>query len=116
MGSSAGTIRAVPDTVKKVPGLAPVLFFSTFFYWKGPDFRAPGAPWALPPSGKILGSLRALGALINKNAFSYGRGPNSGPVMSHLKITKYTEKNEVFRAFKPKHSFTFFGQLEKNLR
>ena len=24
--SSAGTIRAVPDTVKKVPGLAPVLF------------------------------------------------------------------------------------------
>ena len=25
MGSSAGTIRAVPDTVKKVPGLAPVL-------------------------------------------------------------------------------------------
>ena len=26
LGSSAGTIRAVPDTVKKVPGLAPVLF------------------------------------------------------------------------------------------
>ena len=24
--TSAGTIRAVPDTVKKVPGLAPVLF------------------------------------------------------------------------------------------
>ena len=27
LGASAGTIRAVPDTVKKVPGLAPVLFF-----------------------------------------------------------------------------------------
>ena len=66
---------------------------STFFYWKGPDFRAPGAPWALPPSGKILGALRAPGALINK----------------------YTEKTEVFRAFKPKHSFTFFGQLAINL-
>ena len=26
LGASAGTIRAVPDTVKKVPGLAPVLF------------------------------------------------------------------------------------------
>ena len=26
-GSSAGTIRAVPDTVQKVPGLAPVLIF-----------------------------------------------------------------------------------------
>ena len=25
--SSAGTIRAVPDTVRKVPGLAPVLIF-----------------------------------------------------------------------------------------
>ena len=25
---SAGTIRAVPDTVKKVPGLAPVLFLN----------------------------------------------------------------------------------------
>ena len=23
---------------------------STFFYWKGPDFRAPGAPWALTTS------------------------------------------------------------------
>ena len=27
LGASAGTIRAVPDTVKKVPGLAPVLFY-----------------------------------------------------------------------------------------
>ena len=26
VGASAGTIRAVPDTVLKVPGLAPVLF------------------------------------------------------------------------------------------
>ena len=52
-----------------------------FFYWKGPDFRAPEAPWALPPSGKILGSLRAPGALwalINKNAFSYRTGPKLG--------------------------------------
>ena len=30
LGASAGTIRAVPDTVKKVPGLAPVLFLSVF--------------------------------------------------------------------------------------
>ena len=28
--TSAGTIRAVPDTVKKVPGLAPVLFYYHF--------------------------------------------------------------------------------------
>ena len=30
-GSSAGTIRAVPDTVKKVPGLAPVLLYPPHF-------------------------------------------------------------------------------------
>ena len=28
LGASAGTIRAVPDTVKKVPGLAPVVIFA----------------------------------------------------------------------------------------
>ena len=31
VGASAGTIRAVPDTVLKVPGLAPVLFSLAFF-------------------------------------------------------------------------------------
>ena len=30
LGASAGTIRAVPDTVKNVPGLAPVLSKSKF--------------------------------------------------------------------------------------
>ena len=30
MGHSAGFLRAVPDTVTKVPGLAPVLFFMFF--------------------------------------------------------------------------------------
>ena len=30
LGASAGTIRAVPDTVKKVPGLDPVLFTETY--------------------------------------------------------------------------------------
>ena len=34
LGASAGTIRAVPDTVKKVPGLAPVLFNTCI--WKPP--------------------------------------------------------------------------------
>ena len=32
--SSAGTIRAVPDTVQKVPGLAPVLFLDTILYFR----------------------------------------------------------------------------------
>ena len=31
--SSAGTIRAVPDTVKKVPGLAPVLLCLSYLYF-----------------------------------------------------------------------------------
>ena len=31
-----------------------------FFYWKGPDSRAPGAPWALPTWEEILEAPWAL--------------------------------------------------------
>ena len=34
-----------------------------FFNWKGPDSRAPGAPWALPTWEEILQVLRAPEAL-----------------------------------------------------
>ena len=41
LGASAGTIRAVPDTVKKVPGLAPVLFWYKTSFFRKPtnDFK-----------------------------------------------------------------------------
>ena len=46
LGASAGTIRAVPDTVKKVPGLAPVLFFCSFCMVVGTMWLFSRIGWA----------------------------------------------------------------------
>ena len=64
-------------TCKKINVLHKNLDF--FFNWKGPEFRAPGALWALTTPEKILGALRAPEALINKNLFYYRTGPTLGP-------------------------------------
>ena len=65
-----------------------------FFYWKGPEFRAPGALWALTTPEKILGALRAPEALINKNLFYDRTGPTLRP--------RYLSFNKINREMKIK--------------
>ena len=65
------------------------IYLDFFFNWKGPEFRAPGALWALTTPEKILGALRAPEALINKNLFYYRTGPTLKPrYLSSNKINK----------------------------
>ena len=49
MRHSAGFFRAVPDTVLKVPGLAPVLFFKVFCLVK----------WAKTNAFSSIGKMKA---------------------------------------------------------